>query len=445
MKRICVIGTGYVGLVTAACFAEIGNQVSCFDVDERKVDTIAQGRVPFFEPGLAALVKSNMRAGRLIPTAMLDKALEGCDFIFICVGTPSTSDGGVDLSFVRLAYIRVATALGDRRPVLVNKSTVLPGTVDAISKFLERLTIGGKPFSVASNPEFLREGHAIGDFMHPQRVVIGTRDASAAQEIASLYLPLEAPLIITDPATAELIKYASNAFLATKISFINEIAELCDEIGVDIDSVARGIGMDPRIGRDFLKAGIGFGGSCLPKDTAALVHMANSVGRRLRLIEAVRTVNSAQPHRLVERMKGQMGTLSDRRISVLGLAFKANTDDIRSAPSMHLIRRLLEEGSTVAAFDPQVKSLDSDLTGRVQMPVDIDGAVSGADALVIATDWPEFKNLDWASVKSSMRGDLIADGRNLIERRIVTAAGLRYIGVGRSGTLVPAHTAVSLD
>ncbi len=445
MERICVIGAGYVGLVTAACFAELGHQITCFDVDEEKVREIGQGGVPIYEPGLEPIVRSNVRSRRLVATASQAVALQDADFVFFCVDTPSMLDGGADLSRVRRAYFDVATALGNRRPILVNKSTVPPGTVDAIHALLPRVANSTGPFHVASNPEFLREGHAVADFMHPLRVIIGARDRATAEAVARLYLTLNCPVLITDPATAELTKYASNAFLATKISFINEIAGICDRIGVDVSAVARGIGLDPRIGPDFLRAGIGYGGSCLPKDTAALSHLVRTVGCHPRLLDAVREVNAVQPGLLVERISAVSGPLKGASVAVLGLAFKANTDDIRSSPAIDLIRCLLQRGARVSVHDPEVHRVPGDLAPLVRLCASPHEAVAGADVVVIATDWPQFKELDWRQLRRAMRGDVLADGRNLAEREAVEDAGFRYLGVGRGVSTSPAKVAVSLD
>jgi len=432
MTKLCVIGTGYVGLVTGTCFADIGFDVTCMDIDQDRIDNLNKGVMPIYEPGLEQLVAQNVKAGRLSFTTRSDEALNGADFAFIAVGTPSGDEGEADLQYVRLAAESIADCV-DHPIVVVNKSTVPVGTGDWVSYIIRR-RVGGKTldFSVVSNPEFLREGSAISDFMTPDRVILGSLSKEAAQKVAHLYSSLRCPVMITDLRTAEMIKYASNAFLATRISFINEIATICEELGADVTAVADGMGLDKRIGRSFLDAGLGWGGSCFPKDVKALAHMAVIHGSNPQLLQAVMEINRNQRRRALLRLRKELDGLDEKVIGVLGVSFKPNTDDIRDAPSIELIHLLENEGAKVRAYDPQAmenarKTLPK--TAFFKTPYE---AAQGADALVLATEWNEFKQLDFNRVRQVMRGNLILDGRNLWDADLLETLGFSYFGVGRS-------------
>ena len=431
MSRICVVGAGYVGLVTGACFAELGHRVACVDIDKGKVIALTRGVMPFYEPGLEALVLENMRRRRLAFTTSFREAVKKADFIFMCVGTPIIYQKRVDLSYLHLAYMKACAALSGNTPVFVNKSTVPPGTADMMGNIMSGQLNGHGPLKVAANPEFLREGHAVEDFLHPSRIVIGARDPEVAGAVEALYANISASRMITDPVTAELVKYAGNAFLATKISFINEIALLCEKLGVDVGQVAQGMGLDPRIGPDFLKAGIGYGGSCLPKDTAALTHFFEAYCRGATLLKATIDVNSRQPWRLVQRIKNALGTLDGARVAVLGLTFKPDTDDVRCSPAVELVKGLLLEGAEVRACDPLAWRQASAIDLRVAGIRDPYEAAAGCDAVALATDWEEYRTLDLHRLKNVMRGHLLADGRNVIDPKLAREAGFLYLGVGR--------------
>lgn len=432
MSKLCVIGTGYVGLVTGTCFADLGNQVHCLDVDESRISKLKQGIMPIYEPGLEQIVAQNVRAGRLLFTTDYADALKDADFAFIAVGTPSGVDGEADLQYVRQAAEAIAD-LVDWPIIVVNKSTVPVGTGDWVADIIKRRR-AGKPldFSVVSNPEFLREGSAINDFMDPDRVVLGSTDRDAARKVAQLYLTLRCPILITDLRTAEMIKYASNAFLATRISFINEIANMCEEMGADVREVAQGMGMDKRIGPAFLDAGLGWGGSCFPKDVKALAHMAVLHGTHPQLLQAVMEINRNQRRRVILKLRRVLGSLDDRTIGVLGISFKPNTDDIRDAPALEVIHLLQNEGAHIKAYDPQAMENAAATLKRVSLCENPYAVAEGADALVLATDWNEFKQLDFERIYQSMRQPIIIDGRNLWDAEALRALGFTYIGIGRA-------------
>lgn len=431
MPRICVIGTGYVGLVTAACFAELGHKVSCVDVDQAKVASLKAGIAPFYEPGLEPILQRHLRSGQLKVTTDTAQGIQKADFVFFCVGTPSTPSGQVDLSYLHLAYMNVKAALGPARPIMVNKSTVPPGTADMMSYLLSDLNHGRPAPAIVSNPEFLREGKAIEDFMQPSRVVVGAKDPAAANKVASLYSALDAPLVMTDTRTAEMIKYVSNAFLATKVSFINEMATLCERLNVNVSDVSNGIGLDPRIAREFLNAGLGYGGSCLPKDTGVLQHIAYANNITPSILTSVIEVNSRQPERLIERIEDAEGSLDGVNVAVLGLAFKPNTDDIRYSPSIELVEQLLRRGAKVRVTDPEAwKNSAVQLQDRVVFEHDPYDAADGAEIVILATEWRQYRQMDLRRLRAVMRGDLFVDGRIARTRAEVTEAGLRYIGVG---------------
>ena len=433
--NITVIGTGYVGLVTGACFSELGVTVTCIDNVAAKIESLRQGKIPIFEPGLEELVHKNLREKRLTFTTDLDEALERSLVIFIAVGTPSDEAGNADLRFVR----EVAAAIGKRLreyKVIVTKSTVPMGTGAMIREIIEKNRPGDAPFSVASNPEFLREGSAVEDFMHPNRIVIGTEDSQAAAILRDLYRPLyliETPFVITDVVTAEMIKYASNAFLATKISFINEMARLCDKLGADVHDVARGMGLDNRIGRKFLHPGPGFGGSCFPKDTAAVVAVARDHGEDLKVVRAVMQVNHEQPEIMIRKIVAVIGEPKGKVAAVLGISFKPNTDDIRESPALRIIDGLLERGVSVRAYDPIAMDNARPVLTGVTFCRDEYDAATGADALVIVTEWNQFRALDLERLKKLMKRPVVVDLRNVYEPAEMARRGFVYRCVGRRG------------
>jgi len=433
--KIAVVGTGYVGLVTGACFAEFGNHVTCVDKDEAKIERLRRGETPIYEPGLEALLARNLKAGRVDFTTELPRAIREALVVFIAVGTPQADDGRADLSFVREVALSIAENLNDYK-VIVTKSTVPAGTGRMIRQIIEEHRAEPHSFSVASNPEFLREGSAIEDFMRPNRVVIGTEDETAAAILKDLYRPLyliETPFVLTDVVTAELIKYASNAFLATKISFINEIADLCEKLGADVHDVAKGMGLDHRIGRLFLHPGPGFGGSCFPKDTRAVVELARDHQVDLKIVRAVIEVNEARIGRMLAKVREAVGgSIAGRTLALLGLSFKPNTDDLRESPAIALLDGFLAEGATVRAYDP-VAMPASERTPRrgVVYCADEYEAARGADAVVVATEWNQFRGLDLDRLKAALREPVIVDLRNIWEPRAMRARGFRYTGVGR--------------
>lgn len=431
MSNICVIGTGYVGLVTGACFADLGNTVQCLDVDESRINRLKNGVMPIYEPGLEQVVEQNSRAGRLVFTTDYPQALKDAEFAFIAVGTPSGVDGEADLQYVRSAAEQIAL-LVNHPIVVVNKSTVPVGTGDWVADVIKKRR-NGKPleFRVVSNPEFLREGSAINDFMYPDRVVLGCTDSEAANQVAQLYSPLRCPVLITDLRTAEMIKYASNAFLATRISFINEIANICEELGADVDIVAEGMGYDKRIGHAFLNAGLGWGGSCFPKDVKALAHMAVLHGTQPQLLQAVMEINRNQRRQAVFKLRKALGGLDEKVIGVLGLSFKPNTDDIREAPALEIIHLMQNEGAIVRAYDPQAMTNAAPILDKVTLCKDPYDTAEGADALLLATEWNEFKQIDFKRIRQLMRQPIIMDGRNQWDPQTLREAGFTYFAVGR--------------
>jgi UDPglucose 6-dehydrogenase len=433
-EPIAVIGAGYVGLVTAAGFAELGSEVWCVDIDADKIERLRRGEVPIFEPGLDELLGNN--AARLHFNTELGDALEHARLLFVAVGTPPTHSGDADLAAVREV---VASMPRDNGHALVMKSTVPCGTGMAIKRTLAET--GRSALSYVSCPEFLKEGSAVEDFMHPDRVVVGDDGGWAGDAVVELYAPLAAPLVRTDVSSAEMIKLAANAFLATKISFINEIANVCEETGADVVEVARGIGLDARIGPRFLHAGLGFGGSCFTKDVSALRLLAANSGYHFQLLGAVTEVNELQKRRVVSKLQRHLGSLTGKRVALLGLAFKPNTDDMRGASSIVLAARLQAEGARVRAFDPIAESEARALMPELEYAVGALEAVRDADAVVLVTEWPEFLSLDWARVAQAMAGDLVIDGRNALRPELIEAAGLTYEGIGRrarGGAAAPA-------
>jgi len=409
MSKICVIGTGYVGLVTGTCFADLGNSVTCLDVDETRISKLLKGIMPIYEPGLQEIVERNVKAGRLIFTTDYVKAVKDAEIAFIAVGTPSGVDGEADLQYVRQAAESIAD-LVDSKIIVVNKSTVPVGTGDWVAEVIQKRR-NGRPLdlNVVSNPEFLREGSAINDFMQSDRVVLGSENRTAAEKVAELYAPLRCPVLITDLRTAEMIKYASNAFLATRISFINEIANVCEELGADVKVVAQGMGLDKRIGSAFLDAGLGWGGSCFPKDVKALAHMAVLHGTHPQLLQAVMEINRNQRRRLVYKLRKALGGLNDRTIGVLGISFKPNTDDIREAPALEVIHLLENEGAKIKAYDPQAMENAAQILQKVKLCDNPYQVAEGSDALILITEWNEFKQIDFNKIKELMNQPVIME------------------------------------
>jgi UDPglucose 6-dehydrogenase len=431
MKRICVVGVGYVGLVTASCFADLGNRVVALDIDRKRIENLNEGILPIYEPGLEELVRRNVRAGRLSFSTSYADALRDTEFVFIAVGTPSAENGEADLQYVAAAARSIAENLSGPI-VIINKSTVPIGTGDLVADMVRNAQKQPVPFSVVSCPEFLREGSAIADFMNPHRTVIGSLDREAANRVAQLHLPLRAPIVITDLRTAEMIKYASNAFLATKISFINEIADICEALGADVKEVAVGMGYDKRIGASMLDAGLGWGGSCFPKDVKALAFMADQNAVEPRLLNAVTAVNYDRRQAVVARLEELLGDLKGKTIGLLGLAFKENTDDMRDAPSVDIANGLLQRGARVRACDPVARTVAAAILPDVGLFADPYEMADGCDALVVVTPWNEFKQLDLARVKSLLKTPVIYDGRNIYNPADLTGLGFKYYGVGRA-------------
>jgi UDPglucose 6-dehydrogenase len=436
LRHIAIVGAGYVGLVTAACFAELGNNVICVEKNAEKICALEAGKIPFFEPGLDELVRRNLAAGRLRFTNAVAEGLRDAVVAFIAVGTPSDPEGRADLRYVREAAIELARNAA-RDLLIVNKSTVPVETADLVLRLVRQHGTGHRRISVASNPEFLREGSAIADFMHPDRIVIGAFNDDDAQALAALYAPLEARIFVTDVRTAEMIKYTANAFLATKISFINEIANICQSVGADVKEVAQGAGIDKRIGTAFFNAGLGFGGSCFPKDVRALVRIGESSGVTPRLLSSVLLVNAAQIASCVRRLKLALPAgLHMHTIAVLGLTFKPDTDDVRESPAVALVRELLNAGAVVRVHDPEgAANTRAELSDAVVYYAgDAYDAAHGADAIVVATEWAAYRTLDLADVRRRMNGNVFYDARNVFEPLAVESHGFAYLGVGRRTT-----------
>jgi UDPglucose 6-dehydrogenase len=435
--RIGVVGTGYVGLVTGACFADLGNRVICADIDRGKIEMLKRGETPIFEPGLEEKVRINARVGRLSFTDDVGEAVKKSKVMFVAVGTPPGPNGEADLSQVRAVAETVGRAMNGYR-LVVNKSTVPVGTGDIVSQIIAQTSGGTYPHDVVSNPEFLREGSAIQDFMQPDRIVIGCSNPAAGEMVAELYAPLNAPIIVTDLLSAEMIKYTSNAFLALKISFINEIANICERVGADVRDVVEGVTKDSRINPAFFGAGVGYGGSCFPKDTLALVDIAAKAGYDFRILKAVIGVNETQRSRFVAKITERLGALAGKKIAVWGLSFKPNTDDIRESPSLDIIDKLLAAGAAVTAYDPVALEAARGALPGVDYASDPYAAAEGADALAVVTDWNEFKEANFEELAKAMRRRLIFDGRNIYDPAKVEAAGFEYVGVGRrAGPVAP--------
>jgi len=424
LEPVGVIGVGWVGLVTAACFAELGHEVIARDILPEKVEALSRGEITIHEPGLEDLLRRN--AGRITFTTDMSELLEGARLMFVCVDTPPTYSGDADLSRVR-AVVQELPEGSDH--VLIMKSTVPAGTGESIRRDMPEL-------SYVSCPEFLKEGTAVEDFMHPDRVVVGSDpgDEAAADAVEALYKPLGGAILRTDVASAEMIKLASNAFLATKISFINEIANVCEEVGADVGQVAKGMGLDERIGTSFLRAGIGYGGSCFPKDVSALKMLAGNTGYHFQLLTSVIEVNELQKRRVVGKLEKHLGSLIGKRVALLGLAFKPDTDDMREASSLVLAARLQGEGAEVVAYDPVASERAAELLGSVEMATSALEALDGADAAVLVTEWAEFKDLDWSVAAERMTRPLVVDGRNFLDPEAIVSAGFEYEGIGRQSS-----------
>ena len=431
MKQICVVGIGYVGLVTAACFADLGNRVIALDVNEKRIENLNKGIMPIYEPGLEELVDRNVRANRLTFTTSYAEALKDTEFAFIAVATPSGVNGEADLQYVAAAAKTIAQTMSAHL-IIINKSTVPVGTGDWVADIVKSSQPKPIDFSVVSCPEFLREGSAISDFSQPHRTVLGSTDKEAANKVAQLHLPLRAPIVITNLRTAEMIKYASNAFLATKISFINEISDICEALGADVKEVAAGMGYDARIGRHFLDAGLGWGGSCFPKDVLALAYMAEEAGLDPRILNTVMDVNYERRKTAVELVKAMIGgSLTGKTIGLLGLAFKPNTDDMRDAPSIDIAQELNTAGATVRGYDPVAMDVARGILPAVEMFKDPYEMAKGCDALMVITEWNEFKQLDLEKLKGLLNMPVIYDGRNIYDPATMKSLGFAYRAIGR--------------
>ncbi|WP_127584347.1 UDP-glucose dehydrogenase family protein [Paenibacillus koleovorans] len=431
MERVAVIGTGYVGLVSGTCLADIGHEVVCVDRDAAKIERLRQADIPIYEPGLDAMVERNAKEGRLSFTTSIAEAVRFADIVFLAVGTPPLESGDVDLRQLNSAVQELASHIESAKTIVI-KSTVPVGTGRKVERLLAEGLPSGVEAAVVSNPEFLREGSAIHDTFHADRIVIGAADAVAGERIRGLYAPFDRPVLMTDRESAELIKYASNAFLAVKISFINEMANVCDKVGADISLVAQGMGMDKRIGPHFLNAGIGYGGSCFPKDTRAQLRIAEQVEYDFKILRSAMQVNQMQRIQFANSIERALdGSLDRKRIAVLGLAFKPNTDDLRDAPALDIIRYLQEKGAEVSAYDPIAGGKARGLLSHVKICERIEEAVEGADAVAITTDWAEFRSLDWATIARLLRQPLVLDGRNMFSAEQLKEYGIRYISIGR--------------
>lgn len=430
MKNITVIGVGYVGLVTGTCFADLGNRVIALDINEQRIANLNKGIMPIYEPGLAETVERNVNAGRLLFTTSYAEALKDAEFVFIAVGTPEGVDGEADLQYVRMAAETIAETM-DHPLIIINKSTVPVGTGDWVADIIRENQSDPVDFSVVSCPEFLREGSALTDFLTPDRTILGSEDLEAAERVAQLHLPLRAPIMVTDLRTAEMIKYASNAFLATRISFINEIANICEALGADVKEVARGMGYDKRIGHHFLEAGVGYGGSCFPKDVKALAYMAQVHGKHPQLLQAVMEINDFQRRHAILKLHELLDGMKGRTIALLGLAFKQNTDDMREAPAITIGDYLHEHGATVRGYDPVAMEYAKRVMPYLEVASDPYKLVDGADAVIVMTPWNEFKNLDMARVHKAMKTPVMIDGRNLYDPADMREMGFTYRAFGR--------------
>jgi UDPglucose 6-dehydrogenase len=428
--KLTIIGTGYVGLVTGTCFAEVGHQVVCVDNDAAKVKLLQSGGIPIYEPGLEELVKKNVAAGRLSFTNSTAEGVQKSDVIFIAVPTPPQPDGSVDLSFIEHVARDIASAMTDYK-IVVDKSTVPVKTGEKVSETIKRYCKAKVDFDVVSNPEFLREGFAVGDLMKPDRVVIGVSSQRPATAMKEIYKPFNVPIIVTDINSAELIKHAANSFLALKISYINAIATVCEAAGANVQEVAQGIGLDERIGRRFLNAGIGFGGSCFPKDLSAFIKISEQVGYDFKLLKEVQRINAEQMERFIKKITDTLWVLKDKKIGVLGLAFKQNTDDVRSSPAIELCHRLQKESAALRVHDPKAMEKAKAILPNVAYIDDMNAVAEGCDAIVVATEWDEFKKLDLQRAQKSLTHPIMFDGRNLFDRTEMEKLGWIYKSVGR--------------
>jgi UDPglucose 6-dehydrogenase len=428
--KLSIIGTGYVGLVTGACFAEVGHNVVCVDRDEAKVEVLRSGRMPIYEPGLDELVKKNVAAGRLSFTSSTKEGVEKSDVIFIAVPTPPLPDGAVDLSFIEGVAREIAACMTSYK-IIVDKSTVPVKTGDQVSETIKRYCKARVEFDVASNPEFLREGFAVEDLMKPDRIVIGVKSQRPVQAMKEIYEPFKAPIIVTDINSAELIKHAANSFLALKISYINAISVICEATGANVQEVANGMGMDARIGRRFLDASLGFGGSCFPKDLSAFIKISEQLGYNFALLKEVQQINANQMGRFVKKISDTLWVLKGKKIGVLGLAFKQNTDDVRTSPAIELCHRLQKEGALLRVHDPQAMEKARTLLSDVTYVDDMNAVADGCDALVIATEWPQFKKLDLERVRKNLTHPILFDGRNLFDVQEMEQLGFIYKSIGR--------------
>ena len=431
---ISIIGSGYVGLVTGACFADVGHHVICVDNDSEKVKQLKAGEIPIYEPGLEEIVHRNVSAQRLHFTGNIQEAVERSQIIFIAVPTPPLPDGDVDLSFVEKVAREIAGVLTDYR-VIVDKSTVPVKTGEKVAESIKRYNRHGAKFDVVSNPEFLREGCAVADLMHPDRIVIGAQSEQAIDLMKKVYEPFMAPILVTDVSSAELIKHCANSFLALKISYINAVSAICEASGADVEKVADGIGMDHRIGRDFLNAGIGYGGSCFPKDIAAFIAISEQLGRPFTLLKEVQRINEGQKARFLKTIRETLWVLREKRIAVWGLTFKPDTDDLRSSVAIEVVEQLLREGAQVVAYDPKAmqKARSIKAIADAEFASSALEAVTDAEALIIATDWNEFANVDFAVLKDKMRTPIVFDGRNLLDPETMRQFGFNYYSIGRAG------------
>lgn len=434
--KITIVGSGYVGLVTGTCFSDLGNQVICADSDPVKIDTLKKGGVPIYEPGLDELIKKNVKGGRLSFTTDIKKAVSGSEVVFICVGTPPRDDGSADLTGIEKVSKDIAEHV-DSYKLIVEKSTVPVETGEWVRRTISKFNKSGSEFEIASNPEFLREGSAIKDFMNPDRVVIGVESQRAEKLLRELYEPLNTKIVVTNIKGAEIIKHAANSFLATKISFINALSNICEKTGADVEQVAEGIGLDSRINRHFLRAGVGFGGSCFPKDLKAFIHICENMGYDFGLLKEVEKINERQKDMVVEKIRKMMWNISGKVIAVWGLAFKPDTDDIRSAPAIDIIRRLLFQGAKIKAYDP-VASVNAERelagSGKIEFCSSVYEAASGADCVAVMTEWNEFKEVDWARIKKEMAEPAVLDGRNIYDPKKMAKMGFTYEGIGRASS-----------
>lgn len=430
MKKVCMIGSGYVGLVTGTCLAEIGHQVICIDSDKSKIDLLNAGGVPIYEPGLKELLIKNRKKKLIRFSTNMKEAVQASEIIFIAVNTPPLPDGGADLSFVE-ACTREAAGYADKYKLLVEKSTVPVQTGQRIKRTLAVLSQSDDKLEVASNPEFLREGTAIEDFLHPDRIVIGVQSKKAEKILRELYAKIKAPFVVTDINSAELIKHASNSFLALKISYINAIAQICEKVGADVSKVAEGMGLDRRIGKSFLSAGIGYGGSCFPKDVSAFVKIAEAIGYHFNLLKETEAINNVQRHVIVKKLEQALWTLKDKTIGVWGLAFKPNTDDLRNAPAKDIVETLLQKGARVRAYDPVAADKMKPLFPAVEYCSNPYDVAKKADGLLIVTEWPEFQKVNLKKIKNLMTTPLIVDGRNMFDPLMMANLGFAYQSIGR--------------